>query len=186
MSRIIAGSFRGRRLTVPDGTAIRPTTDRMRERVFSMLMHRRYPDMHGARVADLFAGTGVLGLEALSRGALHTTFVENSSSSIRCINANIATLGVSGEANILRISATALPDAAEPYDFIFIDPPYNKGLVEPTLDCLLSSNWIADGGVIICELGTSDELTLPGALEMIDERKQGAQRVLFLQNIPNA
>jgi len=184
VSRIIAGTFRGRRLAVPEGRAVRPTTDRMRERLFSMLMHGRYPEMHGARVADLFAGTGALGLEALSRGALHTTFVEISPSSVDCIKANIATLGVKGETNILQRSAHALPDTTEPYDFIFMDPPYNKGLVEPTLDCLLSADWIAGSGVIVCELGTTDVLELPSSLILVDERQQGQQRVLFLMHAP--
>lgn len=180
MSRIIAGRFRGRRLEVPRGSSVRPTTDRMRERVFSMLMHGYYPDMHGARVADLFAGTGALGLEALSRGAEHITFVEKSASSIACLKANIAALKATAEANVLQVTARSLPVVGEPFQFVFMDPPYGKGLVEPTLARLLEADWIAADTVIICELGSDEDLTLPPQLELLDERSQGAQRVVFL------
>jgi len=180
MSRIIAGKFRGRRLDVPAGNAVRPTTDRMRERVFSMLMHGRYPDMKEARVADLFAGTGALGLEALSRGASHITFVEKSPGSVACIKANIAALDAANETLVMQKSTDALPAATKPYEFIFMDPPYHKGLVEPTLESLISANWLAKDGVIICELASDDALSLPTSLFIIDERSQGQQRVLFL------
>lgn len=180
MSRIISGRFRGRRLEVPAGRAVRPTTDRMRERVFSMLMHGRYPDLHGARVADLFAGTGALGLEALSRGAEHVTFVEKSAPSIACLKKNIAALKANSECNILQVSARALPQVGDAFDFIFMDPPYHKGLVEPTLTSIQEQGWLADGGAIICELANDDSLDLPVSLELEDERSQGAQRVVFL------
>ncbi len=184
MSRIIAGIHRGRRLLVPDGKSVRPTTDRMRERVFSILSHHKYPDFSGARVADLFAGTGALGLEALSRGAAHVTFVEKSPKSVTCLKTNIDALKVMDQSNILTTSARALPAAKDPYAFIFMDPPYHKGLVEPTLESLISAHWITPGGsengVIICELAKGDALALPADLELIDERSQGLQRTVFL------
>jgi 16S rRNA (guanine966-N2)-methyltransferase len=184
MSRIIAGIHRGRRLAVPGGKAVRPTTDRMRERVFSILSHHRYPDMVGARVADLFAGTGALGLEALSRGAGHTTFVEKSPNSVTCLHTNIEALNVTDQTDIIQTSARNLPAVDAPYDFIFMDPPYHKGLVEPTLTSLISAGWIAPGGpengVIICELAKDDPLELPPSLALIDERRQGIQRTVFL------
>ena len=160
---------------------MRPTSDRMRERVFSMLMHDRYPDLYGARVADLFAGTGALGLEALSRSADHVTFVEKSQSSLKNLEGNIKTLDVAGDTKVLRVSARALPATTMPFDFIFMDPPYHTGLVAPTLESIIASNWIADGGVIICELASDDTLELPDGLELIDERVQGKQRVVFLK-----
>lgn len=159
---------------------MRPTTDRMRERVFSMLDHGRYPDMNGARVADLFAGTGALGLEALSRGAAQITFVEKSPESIAYLKANITALGVASETDIIQKSARDLPTAIAPYDFIFMDPPYHKDLVEPTLESLLSAHWLTEGSAIICELARGDALVLPAGLEIIDERSQGKQRVVFL------
>lgn len=180
MSRIIAGRFRGRRLDVPAGITVRPTTDRMRERVFSMLQHGNYPDMNGARVADLFAGTGALGLEALSRGADHITFVEKSANSVACIRKNMAALKAADACNILQVTARSLPSVGDVYDFIFMDPPYGKGLVIPTLERLLEMAWLAKDGVIICELPSDEELRLPAPLNLIDERSQGAQRVVFL------
>lgn len=184
MTRIIAGRFRGRRLLVPTGRDIRPTTDRMRERLFSMLMHPRYPDIVGAQVADLFAGTGALGLEALSRGAAHVTFVEKSSASLACLKENIKALGAEGETSIMQASASALPAARAPHDFIFMDPPYRMGLVGPTLDRILENGWLAEDGVIICELATDDPLDLPAGLHLTDERTQGQQRVVFLTRTP--
>jgi len=180
MSRIIAGRFKGRRLKVPPGRDVRPTTDRMRERVFSILQHGPYPDMQGARVADLFAGTGALGFEALSRGATSITFVEKSPVSIACLRENIRALDADKDATILQTSARNLPAATAPYDFIFMDPPYHKGLVEPTLESLLSAGWVATYGVIICELERDSVLSLPPSLELVNERSQGKQRTIFL------
>lgn len=180
MTRIVAGQFRGRRLDVPKGRDVRPTTDRMRERLFSMLMHGRYPDMNGAIVADIFAGTGALGLEALSRGAEKVTFVEQARPSIDCIKANIATLGVAADTAILAKSATALPPSSEPCDFIFMDPPYRQGLVRPTLEAILTNGWLAEDGVIVCEQASDDPLDIPEELDIVDDRGQGQQRILFL------
>jgi 16S rRNA (guanine966-N2)-methyltransferase len=179
MSRIVAGRFRGRRLEVPAGRTVRPTTDRMRERVFSMLMHGRYPDMHGARVADLFAGTGALGLEALSRGAEHITFVEKATQSIACIRKNIGALKADSACNILQVNATSLPQTGDPFDFIFMDPPYHQDLVTQALEGILAQDWLAPEGVIICELGSDETLNLPSELDLVDERTQGAQRIIF-------
>jgi len=180
MSRIISGRFKGRRLEVPKGRSVRPTTDRMRERVFSMLAHGRYPDLVGARIADLFAGTGALGLEALSRGATHVTFVEKSPSSTACLTNNITSLGAKEETNILQTSACRLPAASSTYNVVFMDPPYHEGLVEPALTSLIDAGWIADNCVIICELASDETLSLPASLELVDERSQSAQRVVFL------
>ncbi len=185
MTRIIAGHHKGRRLAVPKGRDIRPTTDRMRERLFSMLMHSRYPTMAGARVADIFAGTGALGLEALSRGAGHVTFVEKSPASVACLRENINSLSASSETNILQTSARTLPPTSTPYDFIFMDPPYRMGLVEPTLASIVASGWLAEKGVIICELAVDDKIELPESLAMLDERSQSQQRVLFLSSSPD-
>ncbi|GHF17096.1 DNA methyltransferase [Kordiimonas sediminis] len=181
MTRIIAGKNRGRKLIVPTGQDIRPTTDRMRERVFSMVMHARYPDLYGAKVADLFAGTGAMGLEALSRGADHVTFVEKSSESLKCLESNIKALDAAPSSTVLRTRATSLPPASEPFDIIFMDPPYRRDLVTPTLEHLLEQNWIGDATLIICELATDDTSDIPAPLTIIDERAQGQQRMLFLQ-----
>ncbi|UTW54849.1 16S rRNA (guanine(966)-N(2))-methyltransferase RsmD [Kordiimonas sp. SCSIO 12610] len=184
MTRIIAGKYRGRKLKVAEGRDIRPTTDRMRERVFSMLGHHRYPDMHDARVADLFAGTGALGLEALSRGARHITFVEKSQSSLDNLDHNISSLDVRDHVTVLKVSARALPPISDPYDFIFMDPPYRMGLLEPTLERITSSKWLSNDGVIIAELASDDDIDFTDSLELVDERIQGQQRVVFLKQKP--
>jgi len=181
MTRIIAGRHKGRRLDVPAGRNIRPTTDRMRERVFSMLMHSRYPDMVGARVADLFAGTGALGLEALSRGAAHVTFVEQAATSLQCLKANIAALQAGADTTVLRTNASTLPPARGAHDVIFMDPPYRMGLVRPALDAVLKGGWLAEDGVIVCELARDDDTEFPQELALVDERQQGQQRIVFLK-----
>lgn len=181
MTRIISGRFRGRRLTVPAGTDIRPTTDRMRERLFSMLGHSRYPAMAGARVADLFAGTGALGLEALSRGAAHVTFVEQAHGSLACLRANIETVKADDhETTIVASNATGIARTDQSFDFIFLDPPYRKSLVLPTLNRLLEMNWVHGNTAIICELASNDAIDLPESLCIIDDRKQGKQRIMIL------
>lgn len=180
MTRIVAGRHRGRRLEVPKGRDVRPTTDRMRERVFSMLMHPRYPDMAGARVADIFAGTGALGLEALSRGAEHVTFVEQARPSLQCIKTNIASLGAEGETRVLPVNAKNLPAAKAPCEFVFLDPPYRMGLLAPTLASLIGGGWLADGSAVIAELASDEACQFPEELTLVDERIQGQQRMVFL------
>lgn len=184
MTRIIAGRFKGRRLTVPAGRDVRPTTDRMRERLFSMLAHGRYPPLEGARVADLFAGTGALGLEALSRGAAHAVFIEQARPSLKTLRDNIGTLGVENETDVLAVSATNLPTAKSPADFIFMDPPYRQGLVVPALSSLQANGWLSDSSVIICELASDEPLDVPHDLQVIDDRQQGQQRLLILSPAP--
>lgn len=180
MTRIIAGLYRGRRLNVPDGRDIRPTTDRMRERLFSMLTHSRYPDMQGAKVLDLFAGTGALGLEALSRGAAHATFVEKARTSLDCIKGNIEALKAQADCTVMPLDASKLPPAKETFDFIFMDPPYRQGLVSPTLEAITAGDWLSRDGVIVCELASDDSSELPTGLQTLDDRKQGQQRIIFL------
>lgn len=178
--RIISGKYRGRKLESPKGDDVRPTTDKMRERIFSMLQHNRYPDLYGANVMDVFAGTGALGLEALSRGASHVTFVEKSVKSIALLNTNITKMKVESDTTLIKKRATNLPPTTTPCDFIFMDPPYGRGLLAPTIECLLEGGWLNDGGVIIAELSAEEDFSVPGDLRLIDERTQGIQRVVFL------
>ncbi|MEM6479600.1 MAG: 16S rRNA (guanine(966)-N(2))-methyltransferase RsmD [Pseudomonadota bacterium] len=150
--RIIAGRFRGRPLTgLGKGDAaahLRPTSDRVREALFSMIGARR--DLEGLRVLDLFAGTGALGLEALSRGAAHATFVESGRKAQRLIAANLALLGVS-EAALLACEAARLPPADAPCDLVFLDPPYDKGLGLPALQRARAQGWIAREALVVWE-----------------------------------
>lgn len=180
MIRIITGKFKGRKLSVLEGRDIRPTTDRMRERVFSMLGHHRYPDIHRARVADIFAGTGALGLEALSRGASHVSFVEKSPASLKVLETNIAALKVQDQTQILKIDAQTLSKPPAPFDIIFLDPPYRMGLLAPTLNSIIATDWLSKDSVIIAELASDDETDFPESLDIVDERTQGQQRIVFL------
>ncbi len=180
MTRIISGRFRGRRLSVPKGTDIRPTTDRMRERLFSILGHGRYPAMAGAQVADIFAGTGALGLEALSRGAAHVTFVEKARGSLNCLRSNITALDAEAETKVIMSDAAAVARSTEPFDFVFMDPPYRQGLLRATLDRLIAAGWLKNDTAIICELASDEAVDIPPSLHIIDDRQQGKQRILIL------
>lgn len=189
MLRIVAGKFRGRKLIVPEGDALRPTSERMRERIFSMLTHSRYPDLYQARVADLFAGSGALGLEALSRGAESVTFVEKNTAHARLLSDSITALKAESETNLMRGSATALPalsaDKTGAFDFIFMDPPYHKGLIPAALKSLHRANWLKQGTVIIAEMGSDEDVDLNAVptlnLTQLDSRTQGKQKIMMIE-----
>jgi len=178
--RIIAGTYRGKLLAAPDGQQTRPTTGRMRERIFSMLQHGRYPPLSGARVADLYAGTGALGLEAISRGAAHATFVEKSSGSLKALKENINAVQATDCTKIISSRVTDILVTKQPFSHIFMDPPYGQGLIRPTLDSLLDRGWVGKDTVIIAELQKKDILDLPSQLAVIDDRSQGIQRIVFI------
>jgi len=178
--RIIAGKFRGRRLISPRDATIRPTTDRLRESIFNVLAHR-LGTFEGTRVADIFAGTGAFGLEAASRGAAFITFIEKHRQSLELIRQNLDQFDIKDKADILIADARNLPNASNPYNVIFMDPPYGKGLAEPTLQSLISANWIAPTGLVIVERAEEDIFEFPDQFEAIKKIKQGKRRVQFLQ-----
>ncbi|WP_375175841.1 16S rRNA (guanine(966)-N(2))-methyltransferase RsmD [Pseudooceanicola sp.] len=154
--RIVGGEFRGRRLAAlgkgDAGAHLRPTADRVRESLFSMLDGGRFGDpVDGARVLDLFAGTGALGLEALSRGAAHVTFVDDGRAAQKLLADNIATLGVKDRTRLLRTSALRLPMAETPASLIFLDPPYGKDLGPRALVTAHSQGWIAENALVVWE-----------------------------------
>ncbi|MDE9449478.1 16S rRNA (guanine(966)-N(2))-methyltransferase RsmD [Aliiroseovarius sp. Z3] len=177
--RIIAGRFRGLALAnVGKGDAgahLRPTTDRVRESLFSMLTGGRFGDpVTGARVLDLFAGTGALGLEALSRGAAHVTFIDDGRKAQALIRENIAKCRCTGETTIIKRDATRLGDG-QPHDLIFLDPPYGKGLGEKALAAAIKGGWVADDALIVWEDDTA--LTLPDGVTQLDARRYGATTI---------
>ncbi len=182
--RIIAGAFKGRALAAVGkgdaGAHLRPTTDRVRENLFNILTGGRFDvDLDGARVLDLFAGTGALGLEALSRGAAHVTFVDTGRKSLDLIRQNIAICGAQRQSNILKCDAMRLPKNPEvPYDLVFLDPPYKKGMGERAISLALSGGWIAPDALIIWEEG--QDITPPPELQIIDTRKYGDSRAYFV------
>jgi 16S rRNA (guanine966-N2)-methyltransferase len=173
--RIIAGQWRGRPLRAPAGEATRPTADRVREALFSMLASR-VGSFEGLQVADLFAGSGALGLEALSRGAAHCVFVENDRRAVDSIRANIAALGASGEVLARSAEHAALP---RPADLAFLDPPYGSGLAPAVLAKLA----IAPGGWVSVETGRGEAVAAEG-YEVDSERSYGKARITLLRKAP--
>lgn len=159
--RIIAGQWRGRALKSPEGDATRPTADRVREALFSMLTSR-LGSFEGLRVLDLFAGTGALGLEALSRGADHVTFVETNRMALNALTANIAGLGAGGRTNIIAQSAETLGRAPRPCHLLLLDPPYGSGLAGPALTRAFDQGWIAPHAMISIETGKGESVSAAG------------------------
>jgi len=177
--RIIAGEWRGRKLVAPAGRLTRPTADRTRETLFSMLASR-LGSFEGLRVADLYAGSGALGLEALSRGAEHVTFVETDRAALKAIEANIEALKVPDKVAVRAISAAALP-SAEPFDMLFADPPYEPGSGTVVAAAVAKSGWLAPGGWMAIETHRGDEVAAPGGWEVEAERDVGRARLTLLR-----
>lgn len=159
--RIIAGKWRGRPLKAPDGEATRPTSDRAREALFSMLTSR-LGTFDGLRVLDLFSGTGALGLEALSRGAAHVTFVETNRGALEALKANISALGAGGQTTVIAQSAETLGTAAQPCGLLLLDPPYGSGLAVPALTRASTQGWVAAYAVASVETGKGEVVRVPG------------------------
>ena len=183
--RIVSGQFKGHPISAPKTRDTRPTSDRARESLFNILAHAAYaPDLQGARVLDLFAGSGALGLEALSRGAAVCVFIETGRAARAAIQSNITALGVSEQARLHHRGATdpgSRPAAFEqPFDLVFADPPYGKGLVRPCFEALQAGDWIGTNTLLVAETGMKESLDIP-ELEVIADRKIGAARVWFLK-----
>jgi len=177
--RIIAGDWRGRKLAAPKGDATRPTGDRTRETLFSMLASR-LGTFEGLKVADLFAGSGALGLEALSRGATHCLFVEQDKAAIDAIRANIQTLGARERSAVQHGSVLSLGPAKEPYDLILLDPPYDTGAGAVALDRMLRLGWIGPATWIAVETGAKETVEVKG-LSLDAERKVGKAKLHLLR-----
>ncbi|MBX9875182.1 MAG: 16S rRNA (guanine(966)-N(2))-methyltransferase RsmD [Beijerinckiaceae bacterium] len=180
--RIVGGTFRGRQLASPEYEGVRPTTDRVRESVFNILVH----GIEGfalprARVIDLFAGTGAMGLEAISRGAGYCLFVEESADSRALIRRNIEAFGLTGVTRIFRRDATDLGPSAQmgKFDLAFLDPPYGLGLGERALASLISGGWLAAGAVIAVEERKGMRPVLPDRLKAFDLRAYGDTEITF-------
>ena len=178
--RIVGGRHRGRPLAAPEGKAIRPTSDRLREALFNILAHGDFPGIVGARVLDAFAGTGALGLEALSRGAAEATFIDRE---IGWVRRNTEALGETGAVPIAG-DVLSPPPAAGPADIVFLDPPYGLGLAEPALDALREAGWIGPATCAIVEIGRGETLDAEG-FATVRRRDYGAAQLLFLENRPD-
>ncbi len=186
--RVVAGKLKGRAIVAPEGQGTRPTSDRARQAVFNVLEHAAWAGpLQNVRVIDLFAGSGALGFEAMSRGADHCLFVETDDAARGAIRENAETLGLTGSVRVLRRSATDLgerPASTGPaFDLAFLDPPYGKGLGELALAGLLAGDWLKPGAIVMLERGSGEpEIETPG-YERLDARDYGAARVLFLRRV---
>ena len=183
--RIVAGKFKGHPLQAPAGRSTRPTSDRAREAIFNILRHAEWaPDLDGAYIIDVFAGSGALGLEALSRGAAFCLFVETAPAAIACLRKNIDSLGVQTQVAIAKRSALSKQERSDKYPnafgFAFLDPPYGKGLVEPALAALAEGQWLSKEAVIVVETG-ANEVFDSKDWELVDERLKGVARLSFLR-----
>ena len=181
--RIVGGEFRGRPLAAPKDSAIRPTSDRLRETIFDILIHRFADPVTGSRVLDLFAGTGALGIEALSRGASSALLVEESAEARGLIRENIEAFGLTGRARIFRRDATRLGDVSTvaPFSLLFADPPYGRALGEAALAAAAAGGWLLPDALCVLEEALASAVALPPAFELLDERRVGDSKVLFLR-----
>lgn len=186
--RIVGGRFKGRALITPPGARTRPTSDRLRESIFDILEHGGYP-LADTRVLDLFAGTGALGLEALSRGAAYALFVEENAAARAAIRANVEALGLEGATKIFRRNAKhlgAIPaGAGDPFTLIFLDPPYGKGLVRPALEALRDGGWLAPSATLVIETGTNEEAALPPDFIEHTRRRYGDTMLAIARSAAN-
>jgi 16S rRNA (guanine966-N2)-methyltransferase len=179
--KILAGTHRGRALATPAGKGeLRPTSARRREAVFDILA-ARLGELGGITLADLFAGTGAVGLEALSRGAERVVFVENDPAAARLIRRNLETLGLGARARVLQNDASRLSVASEAVDAVFLDPPYGRDLAERALARLRAGGWLAPDAVVLVELGRDDAFTTPEGFRLAREHPHGAGRLVRLE-----
>jgi len=178
--RIIGGDYRGRKLTPPANNDIRPTTDRMRETIFNILGHAA-DGFEGKNILDVFAGTGALGLEALSRGASHAAFFDKSRQALQVIKKNIALLSTEEKTTIACITSPKFPLLPRAYDIIFIDPPYHLDIIPETLLSLEDKGYLADDCLIVVEHSAKNNIVYPDFLEVIRDKAYGEAHVSFLQ-----
>lgn len=181
--RIVGGRFRGHALAAPKSRDIRPTSDRLRESLFNILAHGLGDPIEGARVLDLFSGTGALGLEALSRGARFCLFVEEGAEARGLIRTNVEALGQTGTTKLWRRDATTLGGRApmEAFDLAFLDPPYGKGLADKALAAMIAGDWMKPGATIVVEETAEVDLAVPPGYSLTDRRDQGDSRLWFLR-----
>lgn len=184
--RIVGGSHRGRRLASPPGETVRPTSDRAREALFNILSHGVFAakgvPFADQPVLDAFAGTGALGLEALSRGAAEAVFIENDREALTGLRRNIANLGETARVRIITGDATRPPRGSVACAVAFLDPPYASGLAVPALSALVDAGWLMSDALTVIEVGAREPFTAPSGFEIIDERVYGAARLIFLRS----
>lgn len=186
--RITGGTLRGRTLAAPSDMRVRPTSDKVRQAVFNILAHNDFEcgfTLEGARVADLFAGTGAMGLEAVSRGAKFCLFVEDAAESRALIRENVEAFGMTGVTKIWRRDATKLgamgAGAGGQFDLVFLDPPYRKTLIAPALAALRDGGWLAKDAICVCECAEDEDVLSTDGFAVLDDRIYGETRVTILR-----
>src|SRR5262245_55914672 len=186
--RIVAGRFKGRTLKAPGDAALRPSSDKVRQAIFNILEHSEFASnfqLEGARVIDLFAGTGALGLEALSRGAKFCLFVEDAAQSRALIRENVEALGLTGASKIWRRDATTLGllDTLAPFDLAFLDPPYRMGLIAPALKGLAAGGWLNANALVMAEAAEDEAMPPVEGYPLLDDRVYGDTRIAFMRMV---
>jgi 16S rRNA (guanine966-N2)-methyltransferase len=181
--RIVGGRLRGRNLVAPSSRDIRPTADRLRESLFNILVHAYGDPITGARVLDLFAGTGALGMESISRGAAFALFVDNGAEARALLRNNVEALGLGGVTKIFRRDATELGAAhpLEPFSLVFLDPPYLKGLAEKALSSLRDGGWLVPRALLVVEEAKAAEFNTPDGFEELERRAYDDTELAFLR-----
>jgi 16S rRNA (guanine966-N2)-methyltransferase len=184
--RVVGGRLGGRSLKGPRSNDIRPTTDRMRESLFNILAHGMDVDLEGMRVLDLFAGTGANAIEAISRGAAFAVMVDIGTEARGLQRENIEALGLGGLTRIMKRDATRLGEVSpfEPFQLVFCDPPYGKGLGEAALTSALRGGWLSPGALVVLEERAGVEIVLPSPLTLLDTRAAGETQLLFARCRP--
>jgi 16S rRNA (guanine966-N2)-methyltransferase len=182
--RIVGGRLRGRTLTTPKSQAIRPTADRLREALFNILIHGYGDSVTGARVLDLFAGTGALGLEALSRGAAFALFVDDRAEARALIRGNVEALGAGGASKVYRRDATKLGPVSplDPFSLAFLDPPYGQGLAERALVSARDGGWFSARALIVVEEATDVGFKAPERFEELERRRYDDTEFVLLRS----
>jgi 16S rRNA (guanine966-N2)-methyltransferase len=182
--RIVGGRLRGRALAAPKSQAIRPTADRLREALFNILVHAYGDPVTGARVLDLFAGTGALGLEALSRGAAFALFIDDGAEARALLRENVAALGLGGVTRIFRRDACKLGPAhpIEPFSLAFLDPPYGRGLAEAALASARAGGWLTPAALIVVEEAASAAFAVPEGFDELERRRYDDTALIVLRH----
>ena len=186
MLKIIAGKHRGRNVRTKESKAVRPTSGKARGAIFNILMHRHFTGIEDSPVVDqsvidLFFGTGALGLEALSRGAAHVTFIDGSADSISLARENARSMGEEANTAFIRSDSTVLPSARRQCSLAFLDPPYDSGLAAKSLTSLDRQGWLLPSAVAVVEISARENLVPPENFILTDERKYGNSKIVFLQ-----
>ena len=183
--RVVGGRLKGRNLASPSSREIRPTADRLRESLFNILVHAYGNPVDGARVLDLFAGTGALGIEAISRGARFALFVDNGTEARALLRANVEALGLGGVTKVFRRDATDLGPAhpVEPFALVFLDPPYGKGLAEKALASLRDGGWLTGGAMLVVEEAKAAKVIAPEGYEELERRAYDDTEFVFLRAV---